>query len=122
MIKRYSLVILMALSGCAIPAIKELQTLKPNVQFIAANASIECMYRIGVEHVSGYLGVSEPRFQWFYNHSTNSAWFRQPLTLIEITAIDGGVMISRSQTDSVAALGHGDDLLTFFRLNSCAEN
>jgi hypothetical protein len=65
------------LSGCAIPQIDELRSMPPNAQFVVPVPLI-CLYNSGVEHVSSYIGMTEPRFTWYLDATQRYAWFRQP--------------------------------------------
>jgi hypothetical protein len=93
----------------------------PNAQFVVP-APLICLYNSGVEHVSSYIGMTEPRFTWYLDATQQYAWFRQPLTLIELEAKSTtGTEIRRLQTASASALGQGNTLLQYLRANPCAK-
>jgi hypothetical protein len=108
------------LSACAVPQTSELRSQPANAQ-LQVNASIECLYNKGVERVSSYSGMSEPRFTWYMDATRTSAWFRQPLTLVELRSLSPGITeVRRSQTSSASAFGQGNDLLAFLQSNPCS--
>lgn len=115
----YVFCLLVGVIGCATPQIGELKAISPNEEFIVY-ASLDCLYDKGVEHVSSYIGMSEPRFTWYVNSSYSYGWFRQPLTLVELRAkSENSTQIRRSQTVSASAFGQGDDLIKFLKDNPC---
>jgi len=106
-------------TGCSIPSIKKLRSSSPNEKFTVA-ASIECLYAEGIEHVSSYIGLSEPKFEWYLDRSRSYAWFRQPLTLIELHAIKAKeTVVTRKQTASAETFGQGNDLIEYLHSNPC---
>lgn len=108
------------LVGCAIPQIDDLRRMQPNANLVV-RAEIGCLFQKGVEHASSYIGQTEPRFVWHKDETGASAWFRQPLTLIDLRSRDvGATEIRRYQTSSAATFGQGDDLLEFLQANPCA--
>lgn len=112
-------VVQLLFAGCATPQIGDLRTMPPNANFVV-RADVGCLYQAGVEHASSYLGQTEPKFVWHKDASGQAAWFRQPLTLIDLRAVAvGATDVRRHQTSSAAALGQGDDLLAFLRANPC---
>jgi hypothetical protein len=114
------LVLAALIVGCAIPQIEELRSVPVNAQFIV-NAPVDCLYDKGVGHVSSYIGMSEPKFTWYTDASRKYAWFRQPLTLIEIRAVnEGSTDVRRSQTPSAASFGQGNELLAYLKSNPCS--
>ena len=79
-----------------------------------------CIYSQGVEHVSSYIGASEPSFTWFISENKQYAWFRQPLTLVELQSLGGSATeVRRKQTSSALFLGQGDQLLEFIKDHPC---
>lgn len=105
------------LTGCATPTLHELRKTEPNARF-SIDAPIACLYDSSAEHVSSYLGMTEPRFTAHMGASGDYAWFRQPRTLIELQTTDGRrTQIQRSQSPS--AEGHGDALLEHLQENPC---
>lgn len=112
-------VLLVAVTGCATPQINELKAIPPNEEFIVY-APLDCLYDKSVEHVSSYIGMSEPRFTWYVNSSYSYGWFRQPLTLVELQAkSEYATQVRRSQTVSASVLGQGNDLIKFLKANPC---
>ena len=112
-------VVMVALTGCAIPQISELQAISPNEEFVV-QAPLNCLYEKGIEHVSSYIGMTEPRFTWYINLNQSYAWFRQPLTLVELhTKTEGATQVRRSQTASAEGFGQGTDLVEFLKTNPC---
>ena len=106
-------------TSCAIPKIDELRSMPSNEQF-TVNASMECLYNKGVEHVSSYIGMNEPKFTWYTDSSHRYSWFRQPLTLIEMKAKgDNEIVVERFQTSSAESFGQGNDLVEYLKLNPC---
>jgi len=107
------------LSGCSIPQIDDLRSLSPNTKFQVTGTTF-CIYTKSVEHVSSYIGMSEPKFTWFISDDKRHAWFRQPLTLVELkSSSDQTTEVLRKQTSSAQAFGQGDDLLAFIKNNPC---
>lgn len=107
------------ISACAVPRIQELRSIPPNEQFII-QAPIECLYDKGVEHVSSYIGMTEPKFTWYFDQNHKYAWFRQPLTLVELEAkTDNVTEVRRSQTSSAHSFGQGDQLIEFLKSDPC---
>lgn len=116
----FSLIFPLMMSACAIPQIQELRSTPPNERFTVL-APLECLQGKGVEHVSSYIGLSEPRFTWNLDSNRQYAWFRQPLTLVELKAKPNNVTeVSRSQTPSAKNFGQGDELIKFLKSNPCA--
>jgi hypothetical protein len=108
-----------SLVACAAPQLGELRSFPPG-DTASVQAPVECLYEKGSEHVSSYLGMSEPKYQTFINSARTDAWFRQPLTLVELQATARNTTeITRRQTSSAAALGQGDDLMQYLRSNPC---
>lgn len=108
------------MAGCAAPQISELRAIPPTDQ-IVITATLPCLYEKGVERVSSYLGMSEPKFQSYANGSGTEAWFRQPLTLVELRATaPNETTIFRRQTTSAAAFGQADDLMAYLSKNPCS--
>lgn len=105
-------------AGCAMPTTQELRDTVPTAAFEVA-APLKCLYSKAVEHASAY-SLTEPPFTWFYNEDQARAWFRQPLTLVELrgTAM-GTTYVKRQQTADARALGQADDLVAFLRSNPC---
>lgn len=117
---RSIVVVVTFLAGCAGPQIDDLRSQSPNAQF-QVNAPIECLYDKGVEHASSYLGMSEPKFSWYIDSNRKYAWFRQPLTLVELRSIGpSSTEVRRSQTSSADALGQGGDLLAYLSSGQCS--
>lgn len=107
--------------GCSLPDIDDLRGRPPNDSFVVA-APVECLYTAGVERVSAYIGMTEPKFVWHMDAVGTAAWFRQPLTIIDLRAASATTTeVRRHQRASAAALGQGDDLLSFLRSNPCAK-
>ena len=112
-------VISVFMSSCAVPQIQDLRSIPPNKRFVV-HAPLGCLYNQGVEHVSSYLGMNEPKFSWYLALDHQYAWFRQPLTLIELKAKSDRVTeVRRSQTPSAQGFGQGDDLIEFLKSNPC---
>ena len=112
-------VLLLLVSACATPQIQELRSTPSNEQF-TVHAPLECLYGKGVEHVSSYIGMIEPKFTWYLAPNRQYAWFRQPLTLIELeTKPNNFTEVRRSQTPSAQFSGQGDDLIEFLKSNPC---
>jgi hypothetical protein len=108
-------------SCVTVPQLDELRSQPPNSAFIV-NANLDCLYEKSVEHVSSYLGTSEPRFTWYIDASRRTAWFRQPLTLVEYAAASATTtQVRRYQTTSAAAFGQGNALLSFAQGNPCVK-
>jgi hypothetical protein len=107
------------IAGCAAPQISELRSMQPNADFVTPG-TVDCLFQAGVEHVSSYLGQTEPRFVWQKEASGDSAWFRQPLTLIELRPqSSASTQVRRFQTPTAEALGQGNELLAFLRASPC---
>ena len=107
------------ISACAVPRIQELRSIPPNEKFII-QAPIGCLYYKGVEHVSSYIGMTEPKFTWYFDQNHKYAWFRQPLTLVELKAkTDNVTEVRRSQTSSAHSFGQGNQLIEFLKSNPC---
>lgn len=118
-INRSGVACVVILAGCAAPQISELRATAPVDQF-TVSAPVPCLYEQAVEHVSSYLGLSEPKFQTYINGTGTEAWLRQPLTLIELKAAGSTTtVVSRRQTSSAHALGQADDLMAFLSGNPC---
>lgn len=114
------LVFSLLMSTCAIPQIQELRSTPPNDQF-TVHAPLGCLYDKGVEHVSSYIGISEPKFTWYLDPDHQYAWFRQPLTLVELKGKPDNVTeVRRFQTPSAQSFGQGDELIRFLKSNPCA--
>lgn len=114
------LVACISLSGCSIPQIEDLRTLPHNSKF-QVTGSLDCVYGKGVEQVSSYIGMSEPKFTWFISEGKQYAWFRQPLTIVELRTVGVNVTeVQRKQTPSAEIFGQGNDLLIYFKTNPCA--
>ena len=114
-----SFVFLLLMSACAIPQIQELRSTPPNERF-TVDAPLGCLYDKGVEHVSSYIGMSEPKFTWYLDPDHQYAWFRQPLTLVELKAkLNNVTEVRRSQTPSAQSFGQGDELIKFLKSNPC---
>lgn len=112
-------VLMVAITGCATPQLSELKAISPNEEFIV-QAPLNCLYDKGVEHVSSYIGMAEPQFTWYVNSNYSYAWFRQPLTLVELQAkSERATQVRRSQTASAEAFGQGNDLIEFLKANPC---
>lgn len=108
-------------SACAIPQIQELRSTPPNERF-TVQAPLQCLYDKGVEHVSSYIGMSEPEFTWYLDPNREYAWFRQPLTLIELKVKPNNTTeVSRSQTPSAQSFGQGEELIKFLKSNPCSD-
>ena len=117
--KALYLLFLINLASCSIPQIQDLRSLPPNAQFQVDGAP-SCIYSQGVEHVSSYIGASEPSFTWFISENKQYAWFRQPLTLVELQSLGGSATeVRRKQTSSARVLGQGDQLLEFIKDHPC---
>lgn len=107
------------LTACSTPQIHELRSQAANTEF-QVRAPIACLYDKGVEYASSYIGMSEPKFTWHIDANQKSAWFRQPLTLIELRTLGPELTeVRRSQTASAGALGQGSNLLAHFKSNPC---
>lgn len=107
------------MSACAIPQIQDLRSTPPNERF-TVQAPLQCLYDKGVGHVSSYIGMTEPRFTWYLDSDRQYAWFRQPLTLIELKTTPNNITeVSRSQTPSAQSFGQGDELIKFLKSNPC---
>ncbi len=118
-IRQIFILLTAALIGCTTPQIDEPRSLPSNAQF-QINASIGCLYSMGVEHVSSYVGVSEPRFSWYIDSDRKYAWFRQPLTLVELRSLAPDLTeVRRSQTSSAIAFGQGNTLIAYLQSNPC---
>jgi hypothetical protein len=114
-------VVFASLTACAIPKIQELRSTPPNERF-AVQAPLGCLYDKGVEHVSSYIGMTEPKFTWYFDPSRHYAWFRQPLTLVELEAKSSHVTeVRRAQTPSAQSFGQGDELVKFLKANPCID-
>jgi hypothetical protein len=107
-----------SLTGCA-AQMDDLRARDANESFVV-KAPLECLYEKGVEHATGMLGMSEPRFTMFINQQAGNAWFRQPLTLVELKRVSAdSTVVSRRQTGSAEAFGQANDLMDFFQKNPC---
>jgi hypothetical protein len=110
------------LSGCSAPKIAEMRGMESNVSFTVA-APLECLYQQGVERTAGGLNMTEPPFTAFINAQAGTAFFRQPLTLVELKRTPSGETdITRRQTSSAALFGQANDLVAFLKTNPCAES
>lgn len=106
-------------SACA-PTIQELRSTAPIAHF-NIKASYECLYNKGVEHVTSQLPLMEPRFDYHIDSAGGVAWFRQPLTIIEIRRMsDKESSITLQQTPSAEAFGQGQKLIQFLKSNPCS--
>jgi hypothetical protein len=105
-------------AACAYPELAELRSREPNASF-TVEAPLACLYERGIQHASAY-GSSEPKFQWHMEPGGQVAWFRQPLTLIELRAVGSRTEVRRSQTAGAAAVMQADRFLEFLRGNPCA--
>jgi hypothetical protein len=111
--------VVVTLMGCAV-SIDKLRARDPNESFIV-QASLKCLYDRGVEHTSASSGTEEPRFTSSIDEPAGAAWFRQPLTLVELTRVSANATaIARHQTGSAEAVDQADDLMAFFQSNPCA--
>lgn len=109
------------LAGCAAPQIGELRATPPTDE-ITVSAPLPCLYEKGAERVYSYLGMTEPKFQGYINSTGTDAWFRQPLTLVELHAkAPAETVVRRRQTPSAAALGQAGDLMQYLSKNPCSE-
>jgi len=112
-------VMVASLSGCTVP-IDELRARDPNESFIV-QAPLKCLYDKGVEHTAASSDTTEPRFTSSLDQPAGAAWFRQPLTLVELSRVsDNATAITRHQTGSAEAVSQADDLMAFFQSNPCA--
>lgn len=109
------------MSGCATPQYSELRAGTPNEDFLVS-AMLTCLYEKSVEHVSSYIGINEPKFSWFRAADGEYAWFRQPLTLIELKSKSIATEVVRYQTLSAEALGQGNELIKFLKSNPCRDD
>ena len=106
-------------SGCSIPQVQDLRAMPPNERFII-QAPLACLYDRGVEHVSSYIGMNEPRFTWYTDSKNQYAWFRQPLTLVELEKKSNlTTEVRRSQTSSASSFGQANELIEFLKANPC---
>jgi len=107
------------LAACSVPKIQELRAIPPNEKFII-QAPLNCLYNMGVEHVSTYIGMTEPPFTWHLDPNQQHAWFRQPLTLVSLKAkSENTTEVSRSQTSAAANFSQGSQLIEYLRANPC---
>lgn len=82
--------------------------------------SLECTYSRGVEHVTSRIYMAEPAPSAFFDRQKQVAWFRQPLTLVELRQAGPGVVQVRRTRTSSAALGdQGGELLEFLKSHAC---
>lgn len=113
-----ALAIAASVAACAYPELGDLRARAPNASFVV-EAPIGCLYERGVEHVSAY-GTSEPKFQWHMEADRRGAWFRQPLTLVELRFVsEGRTEVRRMQTAGSEAVGQAERFIGFLRGNPC---
>ncbi|MEZ2310771.1 hypothetical protein AB6809_29425 [Paraburkholderia sp. RCC_158] len=99
---------------------EDLRATGANETFTVA-APLSCLYEKGVEHTAGANSFSEPPFTSFINRTGDSAWFRQPLTLVELKQVSANeTAVDRRQTGSASAFGQANDLLHYLKSNPCA--
>ncbi|WP_124094742.1 hypothetical protein [Burkholderia gladioli] len=115
----YIVLLAFGIAGCAMNQ-EELAKLQPNANFIVA-ADYRCLYERGSEKAASSLGMTEPKMSGFINVSGGYAWFRQPLTLINLKSVgEHETEVTRYQPGSAAVLGQGNDMLRFLREDPCA--
>jgi hypothetical protein len=106
------------LVACA-PSIQELMSIPPGEEF-KVNANYLCLYTKAVEHVSSYLGWTEPKFQYHIDHNSKKGWLRQPLTLVEIYYLtENSSLIKVHRTISSQAFNQASELVTYLKSNPC---
>src|SRR5260370_34290494 len=98
-----------SLSGCTVP-IDELRARDPNESFIV-QAPLKCLYDKGIEHTAASSDATEPGFTSSLDQPAGAAWFRQPLTLVELSRMsDNASAITRHPKGSTEADSRDDNL------------